>query len=118
MRYNSATMTTQRNITNYATYDLKVKPLTHADLGQMQLYVNYFDMEVRTEGDNPTIGLILCADKNKKMVKYFLGDKAKQIFASKYQFKLPTEKELEKELKREIKDIKFRLENKKELSTS
>jgi predicted nuclease of restriction endonuclease-like (RecB) superfamily len=93
--------------------ELKTKPLTHADLGQMQLYVNYFDMEVKTEKDNPTIGLILCTKQNKKMVKYFFGDKAKQIFASKYQFKLPTEKELEDELKREIKDIKYRLEHKK-----
>lgn len=93
----------------YIIVDLKTKPLTHADLGQMQLYVNYFDMEIKTELDNPTIGLILCTKQNKKMVKYLLGEKAKQIFASKYQFKLPTEKELEDELKREIKDIKLKL---------
>ncbi|MBU0744252.1 MAG: DUF1016 family protein [Gammaproteobacteria bacterium] len=93
----------------FVILDLKVKPLTHADLGQMQLYVNYFDMEERTEGDNPTIGLILCAEQNKKMVKYFLGDKTKNIFASKYQLHLPTEKELEEELKKEIKDIKHKL---------
>ena len=98
----------------YLILELVTKPLTHADLGQLQLYVNYFDMEVKTEGDNPTIGLILCTHKNTKMVRYFLGDKAKSIFASKYQFKLPTEKELEEELKREIKDIKYRLEHKKE----
>jgi predicted nuclease of restriction endonuclease-like (RecB) superfamily len=97
----------------YLILELVTKPLTHADLGQLQLYVNYFDMEVKTEGDNPTIGLILCTHKNKKMVKYFLGEKAKQTFASKYQFKLPTEKELEAELKREIKNIKYSLEHKK-----
>lgn len=97
----------------FVVCDLKLKPLTHADLGQMQLYVNYFDMEERTEGDNPTIGLILCAEQNKKMVKYFLGEKNKNIFASKYQFHLPTEKELEEELKKEIKDIKYRLNQKK-----
>lgn len=91
----------------YCIVDLKTKPLTHADLGQMQLYVNYFDMEIKTEGDNPTIGLILCTEQSKTMVKYFLGDKTKQIFASKYQFKLPTEKEL----KNEIKDIKYKLEH-------
>jgi predicted nuclease of restriction endonuclease-like (RecB) superfamily len=95
----------------YFILDLKTKPLTHADLGQMQLYVNYFDMEIKTENDNPTIGLILCTKQNKKMVKYFLGDKAKNIFASKYQFSLPTEKELEAELKKEIKEIKFKLEH-------
>ncbi|OGT07977.1 MAG: hypothetical protein A2X78_00240 [Gammaproteobacteria bacterium GWE2_37_16] len=96
----------------YIIVDLKTKPLTHGDLGQMQLYVNYFDMEIKTENDNPTIGLILCTKQNKKMVKYTLGDKAKQIFASKYQFNLPTEKELETELKREIKELKYKLGHK------
>ncbi len=75
----------------------------------MQLYVNYFDQEIKMENDNPTIGLILCTEKSDTMVKYTLGDKAKQIFASKYQFHLPTEKELETELKREIKQIKQQL---------
>ena len=80
--------------------------LTHADLGQMLLYVNYFDLEIKTEDDNPTIGLILCTKKSDAMVKYTLGEKAKQIFASKYQFHLPTEAELEEGLKREMKAIK------------
>ncbi len=86
-------------------------PLTHGDLGQMLLYVNYFDQEVKTETDNPTIGLVLCTKKNDAMVKYTLGEKAKQIFASKYQFHLPTEAELEAELKREIKEIKESLQD-------
>lgn len=90
----------------YVIIDIKTRKLTHADLGQMQLYVNYFDEEVITSTDNPTIGLILCTKKSDAMVKYTLGEKAKQIFASKYQFHLPTEKELEAELKREIKAIK------------
>lgn len=72
----------------------------------MQLYVNYFDQEVKDEKDNPTIGLVLCTEKCTEMVKYTLGDKAKQIFASKYQLHLPTERELEAELKREIRRIK------------
>jgi len=97
----------------YVVIDCKVKPITHADLGQMQLYVNYFDMEIKTKADRPTIGLVLCTEKNKKMVQYTLGDKAKQIFASKYQLHLPTEKELEEELKKEIKEIKYKLEIKK-----
>jgi predicted nuclease of restriction endonuclease-like (RecB) superfamily len=97
----------------YTIIDLKTKPLTHGDLGQMQFYVNYFDMEIKTTGDNPTIGLILCTKKSNKMVQYTLGDKAKQIFASKYQFNLPTEAELEAELKKEIKELKYRLEQKK-----
>ncbi len=99
----------QQHITGLATYDLKTKPLSHADLGQMQLYVNYYDQVCRSEGDNPTIGLILCTQKNDAMVRYTLGEKGKQIFASKYQFHLPTEAELEAEIKRELKDIKYRL---------
>jgi predicted nuclease of restriction endonuclease-like (RecB) superfamily len=90
----------------YVIIDIKTQKLTHGDLGQMLLYVNYFDQEVITEGDNPTIGLVLCTEKSDAMVKYTLGDKAKQIFASKYQFHLPTEEELEMELKREIQEIK------------
>lgn len=93
----------------YIIVELKTNSLTHADLGQMQFYVNYFDQECRTEGDNPTIGLILCTDKNEALVKYTLGDKTKQIFASKYQFHLPTEEELKRELNRELKEIKHEL---------
>ncbi len=90
----------------YLIIDIKTHELSHADLGQMQLYVNYFDQKIKTENENPTIGLILCTEKNNEMVRYTLGDKAKQIFASKYQFHLPTEEELAQELKREIQYIK------------
>ncbi|XVN41218.1 MAG: PDDEXK nuclease domain-containing protein [Rickettsia endosymbiont of Argas persicus] len=92
----------------YVIIDIKTQKLTHGDLGQMLLYVNYFDQEIANEGDNPTIGLVLCTEKSDAMVKYTLGDKAKQIFASKYQFHLPSEEELEIELIREIKEIKRR----------
>ena len=74
----------------------------------MQLYRNYYDMECLAEGDNPTIGLILCTEKSDTMVKYFLKDDNK-IFASKYKLNLPTAKELETELKREIKELKGQL---------
>ncbi len=90
----------------YLIIDIKTHELSHADSGQMQLYVNYFDQKIKTESENPTIGLILCTEKNNEMVRYTLGDKAKQIFASKYQFHLPTEEELAQELKREIQYIK------------
>lgn len=86
--------------------DLKMNELTHADLGQMLLYVNYYDRECLSEGDNPTIGLVLCTEKRTGMANYLLGDKAKQIFASKYQLYLPTEKELAAELNRELKILK------------
>jgi predicted nuclease of restriction endonuclease-like (RecB) superfamily len=92
--------------------DLKTHELSHADLGQMQLYVNYFDMEEKAKDDNPTIGLILCTKQSKKMVKYFFGNKEQNIYARKYQFYLPSEKELEMELKKEIKKIKHGLKYK------
>ena len=91
----------------YVLIDLKVGKLTHGDLGQMQLYANYFDQERRTEGDNPTLGLILCTDKNDAVVKYLLGpDQSKKIFTSRYKLHLPTETELATELKREIRALK------------
>ncbi|MGV8947787.1 MAG: PDDEXK nuclease domain-containing protein [Candidatus Paracaedibacter sp.] len=96
----------------YVIIDLKTGKLTHADLGQMQLYVNYFDQECRTEGDKPTIGLILCTEKNDTVVKYTLGENSKQIFASKYQPFFPTEQELEAEMKRGLKDIQYQLHKK------
>lgn len=83
--------------------DLKTGALTHQDLGQMQFYVNYYDRERRSKGDNPTLGLILCADKNEAVVKYTLGDHQKKIFASRYKLHLPSEAELRAELRREVK---------------
>lgn len=89
----------------YVIIDLKVERLTHADLGQMQLYVHYYDREVAAPDDNPTLGLILCTDKNDAMVRYVLDEKNRQIFASNYQFHLPSEEELRKELRREIQSF-------------
>lgn len=86
----------------YVVIDLKVEKLTHADLGQMQLYVHYYDREVAAPDDNPTLGLILCTDKNNAVVRYVLDESNKQIFASNYQFHLPSEDELREELRREI----------------
>jgi len=85
--------------------DLKVGKLTHQDLGQLQLYVNYYDRERRTAGDQPTLGLILCTDKNDTAVRYTLAPGQKKIFTSRYQLHLPTEAELQAELRRELRDI-------------
>ena len=88
----------------YVLIDLKVGKLTHADLGQIQFYVNYYDRERRTEGDNPTLGLILCPDKNDAVVRYTLGEQLKRnIFTSRYQLYLPTVEELQQELRRELR---------------
>ncbi len=86
----------------YVLIDLKVRKLTHQDLGQLQLYVNYYDRERRTPGDNPTLGLILCTDKNDTAVKYTLGTGQQNIFASRYQLHLPSEADLAAELRREL----------------
>ena len=88
----------------FIVLDLKVGKLTHQDLGQLALYVNYYDRERLTPGDNPTLGLILCTDKNDAVVRYTLGEaQAKKIFASRYKLHLPTEAELKAELLREVK---------------
>lgn len=90
----------------YVIIDLKTGKLTHQDLGQLQLYVNYYDRERRTEGDGPTLGLILCADKNDAVVRYTLGkDQHKKIFASRYKLHLPSEAELRAELRREVRAL-------------
>ena len=85
----------------YVVVDLKLAKLTHGDVGQMQLYVNYFDLEVRGADDNPTVGLLLCTEKNDSVVRYILGKENEQIFAAKYQLALPTKEQLEAELRKE-----------------
>lgn len=90
----------------YALLDLEVGKLTHADLGQRQLYVHYYDRERRTAGDGPAIGLILCTDKSDAVVRYTLGEEDRQIFASRYQLYLPTEAELAAEIRRELRAVR------------
>ena len=64
--------------------DLKTDTLTHQDIGQMQMYVNYYTREMMNEGDNPPIGIVLCAEKNDAVVRYTLPENNTQIFTSKY----------------------------------
>lgn len=85
--------------------DLKAEPLTHQDIGQMDMYVRYFEDKVRQETDNPTIGLILCTEKDRTIVKYSLLNESNHIFASKYMLYLPSEQELKKEIERERMQI-------------
>jgi predicted nuclease of restriction endonuclease-like (RecB) superfamily len=82
--------------------DLKRGKLTHQDIGQMDMYRRMFDDLIKPEGDNPTIGLILCAEKNNALAKYSLLSDQKQVFAAKYKTYLPTEEELQKEINREL----------------
>ncbi|MEA4919119.1 PDDEXK nuclease domain-containing protein [Proteiniphilum sp.] len=85
--------------------EIKTHKITHADIGQLQMYVNYYDRNEKLSDENPTIGILLCADKNNAVVKYTLPEENKTIMASKYQLYLPTEKQLLTELKREINEI-------------
>ena len=89
----------------FVIIDLKTNKLTHQDIGQMQMYVNYYDRIEKQEFENKTIGILLCADKNDAMVKISLPENNKTIIASKYQLYLPSEKELIDEVKKEIKKL-------------
>jgi predicted nuclease of restriction endonuclease-like (RecB) superfamily len=85
--------------------EIKTEKLTPQDIGQMDFYVRFFEDQLKQPGDNPTIGLILCTEKNKTIVKYSLLNESKQIFASRYQLYLPTAKQLEQEIQREREQI-------------
>ena len=89
----------------FVLIDLKVGDLTHQDLGQMQMYVHYYERELMNEGDNPPIGIVLCADKSESVVKYTLPENETQIFASKYKLYLPSEEELIQELNQEYQAL-------------
>jgi len=80
----------------FVLVDLKTDELTHQDLGQMQMYVNYYTRELMNPGDNPPIGIVLCADKNDEVVRYTLPEGESQIFAAKYLTYMPTKEELRK----------------------
>ncbi|HPI02574.1 MAG TPA: PDDEXK nuclease domain-containing protein [Candidatus Goldiibacteriota bacterium] len=85
----------------FVLIDLKVGKLTHQDIGQMDFYVRYFEDKIRPKADNPTIGIVMCSEKNEAMVKYTMLKDSKQVFASKYKLYLPKEKELRDEIVRE-----------------
>ena len=78
----------------FVIVDLKTLKLTHQDIGQMDMYVRMFDELKRGADDNPTLGIILCTDKDESMVKYSVLKESRQLFVSKYKTVLPTEKEL------------------------
>ncbi len=86
--------------------DLKIGKLTHADIGQMELYTAFYDAERRPPGDGPTLGLMLCTDKNDAMVRYMLGKRhGRTMFASRYRLHLPTEAELRTEVRKSLDRI-------------
>jgi hypothetical protein len=92
---------------SFVLIDLKVGTLTHQDLGQMQMYVNYYQREIMTPDENPPIGIVLCTDKSEAVVRYTLPEDNQQIFASRYKLYLPTETELAAELQRQREAIEM-----------
>ncbi len=78
----------------FVLIDLKIGEITHQDLGQMQMYVNYYDRFVKLDNENKTIGIILCREKNEMIVEITLPEDNDRIFASKYQTVLPSKEEL------------------------
>ena len=85
--------------------DLKIGKLTHGDVGQMDSYIRMFDALYKSDDDNPTIGIILCSQKNEAIVKYSVLNDAKQVFASKYRLTLPSAEELQREIEAERRRI-------------
>jgi len=74
--------------------EIKTQKLTHQDIGQLQMYVNYYDRYEKQDDENPTIGILLCADKNNSVVELVLPENNNTILASKYQLYLPTKEEI------------------------
>lgn len=89
----------------FVLIDLKTDQLTHQDIGQMDMYVRMYDDLRRGEGDNPTVGILLCEHKDHSVVRYSVLHESEQLFASKYRLILPTEEELRQEIEREREAI-------------
>ena len=87
----------------FVLLDLKIDKLEHADIGQMNMYMGYFDAEENVEGDNPPIGIILTREKNELLVKYATYGMNSQLFVSKYQLYLPEVEELRAQLEMVLK---------------
>ena len=95
----------------FVLIDLKTTRITHQDVGQMDMYVRMFDELKRNEGDNPTIGILLCSETDKDIARYSVLKGNEHLFATKYKLYLPTEKQLKKEIEREKEIIRLQLEN-------
>ena len=95
----------------FVLIDLKIGELTHQDIGQMDGYVRMYEAHSKVEGDNPTIGLILCSEKNAAVARYSVLSESQQLFAAKYQFTLPTEDALQREIQRERALVENQLES-------
>ena len=97
----------------FVIIDLKTTKLTHQDIGQMDMYVRMFEDKMKQPGDNPTIGIILCTEKDATVVKYSVLKDSRKLFASQYKLYLPSEKELKDEIEREKHILRLSLKDKK-----
>jgi hypothetical protein len=88
----------------FVLFDLKIGELKHQDIGQMQMYVNYYDRKVKMDDENPTIGVLLCKEKNNAVVELTLPEDNSQIFASKYNTVLPSKEKLQKLLEEQLSE--------------
>ena len=97
----------------FVLIDLKTNKITHQDIGQMDMYIRMYDDLKRGEGDNPTLGIVLCADTDEDIAKYSILNGNEQLFASKYKLYLPTEEELRAEIETQKEMFNLQVENKK-----
>lgn len=93
----------------FVLIDLKTNPITHQDVGQMDMYVRIYDERIRGEGDNPTIGIVLCSETDEDIARYSVLHDNNQLFASKYMLYMPTEEELRREI--ELQKTFYRLQH-------
>ena len=91
----------------FVIIDLKIGKVSHQDIGQMQMYVNYYDRKIKNDEENPTVGILLSTQKNKTVVKYTLPEDNKNIFSSTYKLHLPTEQELIYAIEEEKKNLEL-----------
>ena len=91
----------------FVIIDLKIGKVSHQDIGQMQMYVNYYDRKIKNDDENPTVGILLSTQKNKTVVKYTLPEDNKNIFSSTYKLHLPTEQELIYAIEEEKKNLEL-----------
>ena len=95
----------------FVIIDLKIGKVSHQDIGQMQMYVNYYDREIKQDGENPTVGILLSTNKNETVVKYTLPEDNKTIFSSEYKLHMPTEQELISAVEEEKKNFELNEKN-------
>ena len=93
----------------FVIIDLKIGKITHQDIGQMQMYVNYYDREIKSSDENYTVGILLSTEKNETAVRYTLPEDNRNIFASRYKLHLPTEQELINAIEEEKQNLELNI---------